>query len=105
MKFDKTITLLTEKSVADGMGGWNTEAVEVAQIKAFITPVKAEVMLKEHGLVTSRAFKIITKTPLPTDLYDGKKSLDFITVQQGNYNYKILQLLDYKFNILLVEVI
>lgn len=87
MKFDTTFEVLEKKRVEDGMGGWIEDEVVVGTIKAVTTPVKAEIMLKEHGIVSTTAVKIYTKDYIPNE---------FVQLQLGNKRYKILQYADFK---------
>jgi hypothetical protein len=97
MKFDKQMDILGETRVSDGMGGFTATKGVIGTIQAFTTPVKAEIMLKEHGIVSTSALKIFTKDILPNE---------FVLLQTGTVKYKILQLSDFgKLRMLLVEVV
>ena len=97
MKYDKQMDVLGETRVSDGMGGWTTTKGVIGAIQAFTTPVKAEIMLKEHGIVSTSALKVFTKDIVPNA---------FVQLQYGEVNYKILQLSDFgKIRMLLVEVV
>ncbi|MCD4839733.1 hypothetical protein LRS37_12825 [Neobacillus sedimentimangrovi] len=97
MKFDKQMDIVSEEKVSDGMGGYEVIKVVIGSIQAFTTPVKAEIMLKEHGIVSTTALKVFTKDTLPNE---------FVQLRYGETMYKILQLADFgKLRMLLVEVI
>ena len=95
MKFDKQIEVLGETRVSDGMGGYTVTKGVIATIQALTTPVKAEIMLKEHGIVSTTALKVFTKEDIPNE---------FVQLQFDDKQYKILQFADYgKVKLLLVE--
>lgn len=97
MKFDKSMNVLGETRVEDGMGGYEATQGVIGSIKAFTTPVKAEIILKEHGIVSTTAMKVFTKDILPNE---------FVQLSFEGKQYKILQLADFgKLRMLLVEVI
>jgi hypothetical protein len=97
MKYDKKMDLLGETRVSDGMGGYTVTNGVIGTIQAFTTPVKAEIMLREHGIVSTSSLKVFTKDTVPTE---------FVQLQHGDVKYKILQLSDFgKIRMLLVEVI
>lgn len=97
MKFDKTMDIIGETRVSDSMGGFEVSYGVTDTIQAFTTPVKAEIMLKEHGIVSTSALKVFTKDIIPNE---------FVQLQYGTIKYKILQLSDFgKLRMLLVEVI
>lgn len=97
MKYDKQMDLLGETRVSDGMGGYEVAYGVVGSIQAFTTPVKVEIMLKEHGIISTSALKIFTKDQV---------SSEFSQLQYGEIKYKIIQLSDFgKIRMLLVEVV
>lgn len=97
MKFDKTFTLIGETKTSDGMGGWETVKGTVGTMKALTTPISAEIALKQHGIISTSAFKVITK-----DLIDDIS----LQLSLNGKSFKILQIADYgKYRMLLVEVI
>lgn len=97
MKFNKKMDILEDSKVEDGMGGWITSQNVTGSILAFTTPVKAEILLKEYGIVSTTSLKVFTKDQLPNDQ---------VQLQFGNIKYKILQLSDFgKLRMLLVEVV
>lgn len=97
MKFDKQMDVLGQTRVSDGMGGFEVTQGVIGTIQGFTTPVKAEIMLKQHGIVSTSALKIFTKDLLPSE---------FVQLQYKEKNYKILQLSDFgKLRMLLVEVV
>ena len=89
--------VLGESRVSDGMGGWTVTQGVIGSIQAFTTPVKAEIMLKEYGIISTSGLKVFTKEHLPSE---------YVQLQHGEVKYKILQLSDFgKLRMLLVEVI
>lgn len=97
MKYDKAVSVIRTEKIEDGMGGYGTSPVIVSEIQTFTTPLKAELALKEYGLVTTTSMKIFTKDFLP-------EKFDYL--EYANKKYKVLQLSDYgKIRMLLVEVI
>jgi hypothetical protein len=97
MKYDKAVKVIRTDKISDGMGGYEVTPVVVVTVNAFTTPVKAELALKEYGLVTTTSMKIFTKETLPAD---------FDYLEYDNKKYKVLQLSDFgKIRMLLVEVI
>ncbi len=98
MKYDKQVQVIKQERVSDGMGGFEEVAeVVVSTIMAFITPLSAELLLKEHGVVTTTGCKIITRDHVPEEY-------DFLEID--GVKYKVLQFSDLKkLRILLVEVI
>lgn len=97
MKFDKKMDILGESRVDDGMGGSTVTDGVIGTIQAFTTPVKAEIMLKEYGIVSTTALKIFTKDAIPNE---------FVKLEYNTTKYKIIQLADFgKLRMLLVEVI
>lgn len=99
MKYDEKFTFqeVTQR-VSNGMGGYTEIKSDGQSFMAHKIPVKSEIMLKEYGLVTTSAFRLITKDNLPNPL-------ESYIVKSGQTLYKVLQTIDYKLNILLVEVI
>lgn len=104
MRMDKTITIMSKGKVSDSMGGWlPSQEIEVASIDAFITPVQASTLLKEYGIISTKAFKVITFDDVPLKDESGNKT--YFKLEDGS-EYKITQLNDYgKEKILLVELI
>ncbi|MGB3160388.1 MAG: hypothetical protein WBA84_03980 [Carnobacterium sp.] len=97
MQFNKKMDVLAQTKVSDGMGGWivSTEAVDTLDV--LTAPVKAEIAMKEYGIITTTSLKVFTKGYLLDEyshlIIDEKK-------------YKTLQLADYgKIRMLLVEEI
>ena len=88
---------MTDTSVSDGMGGWiDKGSTAMFDFNAHITPVTTEIMLKNYGIVSTRAFRVITKKRIELGAY--------IEDESGS-KYKVLQLNDFnKLNIMLVEV-
>lgn len=97
MKFDIKAKLLTTKIVPNGMGGHATSTVELSEISVFTTPVKAEIMLKEYGIVSTTSLKVFTKDAVPSE---------HLTLSFNGHVYKQLQLADFgKIKMMLVEEI
>jgi hypothetical protein len=97
MKFDKTMQVTDELKTSDGMGGYTSERTVIGEIQVFITPVKAEIMLREYGIVSTSSMKVFTKDTIPHEL---------VQLYLDDKQYKILQLSDFnKLRMLLVEVI
>jgi hypothetical protein len=98
MKFDNRITLTKEELVSDGMGGFVVSGkVQVGTIQAFISPVSAELLLKEYGVVSTTALKIFTK-----DVIDEEN----FQIEYADRRFEVLQKADYgKFRMLLVQEI
>lgn len=100
MRCDKVYKIIQKQGVSDGMGGYTETPVVVGQIEAFITPLSAELMLKTHGVVTTRAHRIITRDPLP----ERNDEESGFTLTANDQEYRILQVKDYpKVNVLTVE--
>lgn len=95
MMNDKFTFIVTEK-VSNGMGGYTTKDVEKTSFYAQIVPQNATVMLKEYGLVTTEAYKLIIRDKIITPL-------ESLILKYNEQKYKILQHLPLKYNILLVE--
>jgi hypothetical protein len=98
MKFDKRMKLIKEELVSDGMGGFEVSGnFQVGTIQAFTSPVTAEIMLKEHGIVSTTALKIFTK-----DVIDEEN----FQIEYADRKFEILQQADYgKFRMFLVQEI
>lgn len=97
MKFDKKMDVKAQTKVSDGMGGWIVSTETVDTLDIFTTPVKAEIAMKEYGIVTTTSLKVFTKGYLLDEyshlIINGKK-------------YKTLQYADFgKIRMLLVEMI
>jgi hypothetical protein len=96
MKFDKMFRLnkITDP-VPDGMGGWiDTDNEEnLGAINTFITPVTAEIMMKDFGVLSTTAIKIFTQQRVPNikGMY-----LTYVDFYNGiEEKYEILQIADY----------
>ena len=95
MKFDTKAKLIETKTIPNGMGGYKTITEVVAEINVFTTPVKAEIMLKEYGIVSTSSLKVFTKDKIADEHY----KLSF-----NDKTYKQLQLADFgKIKMMLVE--
>ena len=98
MKMNKEFHFVIEEETPDGIGGYTTIESNGSKFKAHKSPIKAEIMLKEYGIVSTSACRLITKD-------DINLPLESFIISDLNRKYKILQVLDYKLNIFLVEVI
>jgi hypothetical protein len=98
MKFDKRITLIKENLEPDGMGGYIEQGeTQVGTIMGFTTPVTAEIMLREHGIVTTTAMKIFTQSVIDEENFQ---------IEYADRKFEVLQMADYgKFRMLLVQEI
>ncbi|WP_203246336.1 hypothetical protein [Sporosarcina beigongshangi] len=99
MRQDSKFTFQVEERVSNGMGGWKVDYKDGQSFMAHTSPVKAEIALKEYGIVSTSARRLITKEKINLPLES------FILKSSDDTKYKILQHLDYKINILLIEVI
>lgn len=95
MKFDIKANLVETTTISNGMGGYKTGTKIVSEIYVFTTPVKAELMLREYGIVTTTSLKVFTKDVVSDEHY----KLTF-----NGKSYKQLQLADFgKIRMMLVE--
>ena len=95
MKFDTKAKLIETTTIPNGMGGHTPTTKEVSEIDIFTTPVKAELMLKEYGIVTTTSLKVFTKDAVMSEHF----KLSF-----NDKTYKQLQLADFgKIRMMLVE--
>lgn len=97
MKYNSTLTFIVRKEESDGMGGSIVTDGNGQSFQAFMQPVKAENVLKEYGLVTNKPFRVVTKTKL--------EPLESYLLSDGSFRYKIIENLNLKYNVMLVEVI
>lgn len=105
MRFDKTVEVLGEQRVSNGMGGWTVTHGVVRDFDAIVTPVKAEIMLKENGIVSTTSMKIYTRDSLEEFLKNGTWDKEY-QLQYNGSQYTILQYADFtKVRMLLVEVV
>lgn len=104
MRFNDRIQLTQTGSISDGMGGWIDVGEQIIEsFDGFITPVKAEVMLKDYGYISNVVYKIFFKQATGTDLESIKNQRD-VTVKARNHSHKIKQFADFgKYKMLLVE--
>ena len=104
MRFNDKIHLVKTGQISDGMGGWIDSGEQIIEgFDGFITPVKAEVMLKDYGYISNVVYKIFFKTATVTDLESIKNQRD-VTVKARNHSHKIKQYADFgKYKMLLVE--
>lgn len=98
MKFDKKMDVLAETRVSDGMGGTLPSEIKVIDtLDVFTTPVKAEIAMKEYGIITTTSLKVFTK---------GYLLDEYSHLEIKGKKYKVLQLADFeKLRMLLVEEI
>lgn len=105
MKYDKKVELITTGKVSDGMGGWieGGESIK-ATINTFLTPVKADILLKEYGISSTTTVKLFTKDQLP--IKNNGKFGDYKLKVASGEKYKILQFADFgKVRMILMELI
>lgn len=96
MRCDKKFYFIGKQSKSDGMGGSINTIGKGSSFMAHSTPVKAEIVLKEYGIVTTTARRLITKDNI-------KFPLESLTLTDGKLTYKVIEALDYKMKILLIE--
>lgn len=96
MIMNDKFTFIVAEKVSNGMGGYTTKDVEKTSFHAKIIPQNATVMLKEYGLVTTEAYKLISNDKIATPL-------ESLILKHNEQKYKILQHLSLKLNIFLVE--
>ena len=105
MKLDKAFRIIKfVDPVPDGMGGWIETAKEesLGTIFGFVTPVVAEKLLKDYGVVSTTAIKIFTKANLPKAENIFLKYFDYS--DNIDQNYEILQVADYnKYTMILAQ--
>lgn len=97
---DSVFQFVGSESVSDGMGGFIETPSIGTSFGCHKTPIKVETALREYGLVTSKAFKLITKEKFNS--YESLKLQDKLTDE----NYKVIDVLDYPetiFTIFLIE--
>lgn len=97
MRFDEKFHFRIETETQTEMGGWIKKETDGTAFDAHSTPIKADILLRDYGIVSTQARRIITK-----DNIDFHESL---IIRDKKYRYKILQVLDYKMTIFLVEKI
>ncbi|MDW0112159.1 hypothetical protein QT711_03110 [Sporosarcina saromensis] len=98
MRYNSTLSFVVRKKVYDDLGGFDYVDTNGQTFKAYMQPVKAENILKEYGIVTNKPYRVVTKEKL-------NQPLESTTLTDGTQKYKILEYLDLKYGILLVEVI
>lgn len=97
MRMDKIMELIIRTTTTDELGG-EVEGVpqSLGSIKCLQTPVNSELLMKDYGLVSTKAFKIFTMDTLP--------NRNDYELRRNDIEYKILQINDYKkYKMLLVE--
>lgn len=105
MNFDKKIDIYTNQRTTDGMGGFKTTPKHLKSIDGFTTPMKAELALKEYGIVSTTSLKVFTKDDIPTRDENGK-TITFTLKFEDGTEYKVLQLADFgKMKLMLVELV
>lgn len=98
MIYEHEFHFVNEEEVSNGMGGYTTEESNGSKFMAHKSPVKAEIMLKNYGIVSTSSLRLITKDEI-------NLPLESFIITDLKLKYKILQVLDYKLNIFLIEVI
>ncbi|MCA1025783.1 hypothetical protein LCM23_06735 [Cytobacillus kochii] len=68
MRFDKTMTLIGEVQIDDGMGGYEVQDKAIRTVNVFTTPINAEVARREYGIVTKQSLKAFTKEDIPSEV-------------------------------------
>ena len=105
MKLDKAFKVMRfVDPISDGMGGWIETAREesLGTILGFVTPVVAEKLLKDYGVVSTTAIKIFTKDNLPKTENIYLKYFDYS--DNIDQNYEILQVANYeKYTMILAQ--
>lgn len=101
MRFNKDFVFIEEKEVHDAFG---FEVIDIVgtKFKAHSTPVKAETALKEQGIVTTKALRVITKDKINPD-----ESLTLKNVKTDQ-KYKVIESLNYDetpYTVFLLEVV
>lgn len=100
MMYDADFQFVGFESVSDGMGGVIETDTLGTSFSCHKAPVKVETILREYGLATTKAFKLITKEKINPD-----ESLKLQEVKTKD-NYKIIDTLKYSesvYTIFLVE--
>lgn len=100
MIYDADFQFISPNSISDGAGGFIETYLSGSSFSCHIAPIKVETILREYGLATTRAFKLITKEKINPD--------ESLTLQEvsSNDKYKIIDTLDYSqsvYTIFLVE--
>ena len=77
------------------MGGWIVSGGEeiIGTFYAFVTPVKAEIMMRDYGMVSTTAIKIFTKENIPK--IDGMYLTYIDYADNIDEKFEILQIADY----------
>lgn len=97
MKMDNEFYFVVEEELSNGMGGYTTTESNGSKFMAHKSPVRVDIMLKEYGIVSTSASRLITKDEI-------NFPLESLILKDLKLNkYKILQVLDYKLNIFLIE--
>lgn len=100
MRFEDDFQIIGVESVSDGAGGFIETNVLKGSFGFHKAPVKVETMLREYGLTSNKAFKLITKEKINPD------ELSILQEVSTEDNYKIIDSLNYSqsvYTILLVE--
>lgn len=98
MRYNSTFSFVVQEKESDGMGGFIEIEKTGQSFGAFKQPVKAENVLKEYGFVTTKPFRVVTRKRL-TEPFQS------MILTDGSIKYKILEFLDLKYGIFLIEVI
>lgn len=96
MRQDDKFTFQVFSEVSDGMGGSIREEINGSSFYCSVIPVKAQTVLKEYGIISTEAFKVITKDTI-------LNPLESLILKHGEQRYKIIEHLPLKFSIFLVE--
>lgn len=97
MKFNEKFYFRVEEENQTEMGGWIKEESDGTSFSAHSTAVKADILLRDYGIVSTQARRIITK--------DKVNIHESLIIRDEKFKYKILQILDLKMKIFLVEKI
>lgn len=95
MRYDNKVYFRIESKVQTDMGGWIVKEIDGNSFDAYATPVKVDVLLRDYGITSNSAYKIITREQV--DIHES------LLLRDDKYRYKILQVLDLKLKIFLVE--
>jgi len=97
MRMNEWMEVIVRTTTTDELGG-EVEGIPqvLGSIKCFTTPLTAQLLMKEYGIVSTKAFKVFTMDTLP--------NRNDYELRIGDVEFKVLQVNDYgKFTMLLVE--
>ena len=92
--------IIIQEQVPDGMGGYilSDNYRSISAFEAIKIPLTVEKTLEEHGIVSTKAYKLFTRNYIPEDINLIRETYDTDKI------YTVLQFVDYeKHKILLVE--